>query len=268
MSYSYTKLFASITESTVWSEPLAVRVVWVTMLAMVDRYGRVWGSVPGLARRANVTLQECQQALECFLAPDPHSRTPDHDGRRIAPIDGGWRLLNYEKYRELQDEEAQKERNAERQRRFRERQKAAEVPCGTVTERNESNADVTKVTGNNPIASVAVDVAVDAVKKKKKNARTPETGIPENFGISERVRAWAERKGYANLEDHLENFIGQCRAKSYVYADWDDAFMNAIRKDWAEIRSGRNAGSKTNRKLSLSDETELDLARIGITRAA
>jgi hypothetical protein len=94
MSVTFTKLFSSITESTVWCEKDRTRLLWITMLAMADRHGRVWGSIPGLAT---------------FLSPDRYSRTPDHDGRRIEPIDGGWRLLNHSKYRDLRDEESQRE---------------------------------------------------------------------------------------------------------------------------------------------------------------
>jgi hypothetical protein len=49
-------------------------------------------------------------AIRGFLSPDKYSRTPDDEGRRIEVIDGGWRLLNYGKYRELRDAEAEKER--------------------------------------------------------------------------------------------------------------------------------------------------------------
>ena len=109
MSMTFTKLFSSITESTIWVEPYATRIVWVSMLAMADRKGRIWASVPGLARRAGVTLEECEVALHRFKSPDKYSRTPDNEGRRIADIDGGWQLLNYEKYRSIRDEEARRE---------------------------------------------------------------------------------------------------------------------------------------------------------------
>ncbi len=109
MSLTFTKLFSSITESTVWCEPNHVRIMWITMLAMADRRGRVWGSVPGLANRARVSVEEARDAITRFLSPDPDSRTPDHEGRRVEPIDGGWRLLNHEKYRAIRDEESIKE---------------------------------------------------------------------------------------------------------------------------------------------------------------
>jgi hypothetical protein len=119
VSRSYTKLFSSICESTVWAEPLATRVAWITMLAMADRQGRVWASVPGLANRARITIEQTETALARFMAPDRYSRTPDNEGRRIEPIDGGWRLLNHEKYRDMHDEEARRDYSREWDRQHR-----------------------------------------------------------------------------------------------------------------------------------------------------
>lgn len=101
MSSTFTKLFSSITESTIWFEPDTTRLVWITLLAMADQNGHVDGSVPGLAHRARVTVEACEAALATLLAPDKYSRTPDKDGRRIEPVSGGWCLLNYLKYREV-----------------------------------------------------------------------------------------------------------------------------------------------------------------------
>lgn len=124
MSMTFTKLFNSITESTIWTEPASTRLVWITMLAMADHAGRVHASIPGLANRAVVPVQDCQIAIDTLLAPDRYSRTPDNEGRRVEPIDGGWRLLNYRKYRDLIDEESVKEskRKYINNRRKKERQ--------------------------------------------------------------------------------------------------------------------------------------------------
>jgi len=79
------------------------------MLAMADQHGRVWASIPGLANIARVSLDACETALEELQSPDKYSRTTAHEGRRIEPIDGGWRLLNHAKYRAIRDEESIKE---------------------------------------------------------------------------------------------------------------------------------------------------------------
>lgn len=118
---AYTKLFSSILTSTIWREDKATKVVWITMLALADKNGEVQGSIPGLAHLAGVTTEECEVAIKKFLSPDKHSRTKDDGGRRVEEIDGGWSILNYEKYRRMASLDEAKEKNAERQRRFREK---------------------------------------------------------------------------------------------------------------------------------------------------
>lgn len=111
----FVKLFNSILHSTIWSEPDHVRIVWITMLAMSNRYGDVEASVPGLARMAGKSLDETEDAIARFLSPDSYSRTPDNEGRRIKTIVGGWNLLNHGKYRELLSAEERKEYNRRKQ---------------------------------------------------------------------------------------------------------------------------------------------------------
>jgi hypothetical protein len=81
------------------------------MLAMADATGYVAASVPGLADRARVPIEDCVQALESFRQPDEWSRTKDFEGRRIIDIDGGWQLLNHAKYRAIQDAEYRREQS-------------------------------------------------------------------------------------------------------------------------------------------------------------
>lgn len=151
---SYVKLFSEILDSTVWRLPSHGRLVWITMLAMADRDGEVKASVPGLADRARVERVHCEQALAMLMAPDPDSRTPDQEGRRIEKIDGGWRLINHAKYREKMDAEEVKAKAAERQRKHRERKRASQA----VTESNAGHAesrDVTPVTTSDQAQSIS-----------------------------------------------------------------------------------------------------------------
>lgn len=126
MSGGFVKLYGSILDSTVWREDHGTRLVWITMLAMADASGIVEASVPGLADRARVTLDECKHALARLMAPDEYSRTQDHEGRRIAVVDGGWQLLNHQLYRhrERRDPEVRREQTREATRRWRERKGA------------------------------------------------------------------------------------------------------------------------------------------------
>lgn len=71
-------------------------------------------------------------------------------------------------------------------------------------------------------------------REPRKRAPT-KTTIPENFGVSDQVRKWASEKGHSRIEQHLESFRGKARAKGYTYADWDAAFMEAVRENWASL---------------------------------
>lgn len=119
----FTKLFNSILHSTIWSEPDHVRIVWITMLAMADKYGDVHAAVPGLARMAGKSLEDVEDAIGRFQQPDPYSRTSEHEGRRIQAVEGGWHLLNHGKYRELMSVEERKEYNRKKQAERRARLK-------------------------------------------------------------------------------------------------------------------------------------------------
>lgn len=87
------------------------------------------------------------------------------------------------------------------------------------------------------VVSVVGVVSEGVVDVPRKRGKQPKVAMPESFGISERVRSWAVEKGYHSLEARLEHFRGKCKANSYAYADWDEAFMGAIRDDWAKIAS-------------------------------
>lgn len=82
-------------------------------------YGFVPASGPGLVRLAGVPQELGMLALARLSAPDQCSRTAAHDGRRMIRVDGGYLVLNYMKYRDV-DHGA-----AERMRKLRMRAKAA-----------------------------------------------------------------------------------------------------------------------------------------------
>ena len=130
----FVKLFSGIVQSTVWREDLHVKVVWITLLALCDSRGNVSTSVPGLATSAGVSLDQCVEALERLMAPDKWSRTQEHEGRRIEEIDGGYRVLNYLKYRQMRDEEKRNDQTREATRRWRQR-------VGSITDAHSAHGD-------------------------------------------------------------------------------------------------------------------------------
>ena len=128
---SYVKIYGNqLLRSTVWvNTNKETKLVWITLLAIADKHGMALASIPGLAKEAGVSIEECEGALDVLRSPDAYSRTKKYEGRRLEDIDGGFLLLNYKKYRELRTEAQVNE--AERKAAWRARQSTQE-PNGHV----------------------------------------------------------------------------------------------------------------------------------------
>lgn len=150
----YVKLFASILDSSIWSADAPTRLLWITMLAMADENGMVYASMSGLANRARLSIPECEGALAVLAAPDPESRTPDHEGRRVERMRGGWLLLNYAAYREIRTKGQMA--TAARQARYRDRHSE-----GNGVTSNGGDADVTDITTTASASASDSDVVLN-----------------------------------------------------------------------------------------------------------
>ena len=225
MSYTFTKLFSSITSSTVWMEPSGTRLTWIAMLANCDRKGRVFASMPGLAHLARVTLVEAEIAIRTFLAPDPYSRTPDNEGRRIVEIDGGWQLLNHEKYRGIRDEETIREAKADYMRRKRAEDKSGTVTStGSTVERGGSNQKQIQMQMQKQIQKQDLD------QKPKAGARGAR--LPADWEPSEELKAYATSK-LVDWKLELEAFRDWWAAapgQKGVKVDWDATWRTWVRR--------------------------------------
>lgn len=223
----FTKLSSSIVHSTVWREPHTTRIVWITLLALADPEGYVGASVPGLADAARVTLTECETALASFLAPDPYSRTKDHDGRRIEVAEGGWRLLNHALYRMGRDSEARRLQNREAKRRSRQRGPQSAADVLTDADANDKSAS------QPPSAQAEAEAEADQdpplippeggtptkARKRKPNATTrPEDWKP--------TKAHQDHAALHGLDVELEAsaFRSHHDSKGSVFVSWEAAF--------------------------------------------
>jgi hypothetical protein len=141
---SYTKLDNAILDSSIWLEDSDTCKLWITLLAMADANGMVWATSPGISGRSHVPLDKTRTALNIFLSPDPDSKSSKNEGRRIARVEGGYLILNYEDYR-IKDHT-----NAARQQRFREKKKEL-----SKSNENKEIYNVTNVTSNAPVTPLS-----------------------------------------------------------------------------------------------------------------
>lgn len=91
------------------------------MLALKNKSGIVEGSVPGLADMARLNLADTVEALKTLSEPDEYSRTKEFEGRRIQEIEGGWLVLNHEKWRKKMSADERRDYLRIKQREHRER---------------------------------------------------------------------------------------------------------------------------------------------------
>jgi hypothetical protein len=106
---------------------------------MRDKGGVVEASVPGLAKLSGVSIEEAEVALTKFLSPDPYSSSPEHEGRRIERVDGGWRILNHYKYQEKMSQDDIRERDRIRQQHYRDHKKCHAKSVTKCDNRDESH---------------------------------------------------------------------------------------------------------------------------------
>jgi hypothetical protein len=96
--------------------------VFFYLCSKADIHGWVTVSVPTIAKAGGIALEKAEAHLEALAGPDPYSRTPTDEGRRIRiqrEPEWGIQIVNYAAYRNKDHT------GAARQRRFRERQKRA-----------------------------------------------------------------------------------------------------------------------------------------------
>jgi hypothetical protein len=226
----FTKLFSSILDSTIWQEPNDTKVLWITLLAMSDRNGEVHASIPGIARRAGISLDSCERALGSLMAADPYSRNKDHHGRRIAEIDGGWGLLNHAKYRELLSVEERREYNRRKQAESRAKRASASngvKQCqqkSAMSAHTEAEAEAEADKGISPPSTPSLGVSgEDQSQEKPKSEPKSKKPAAEKSANQIRVESWFGRRPETGC-DRSET-IAWRNAKGVVASTSDDEWM-------------------------------------------
>lgn len=149
----YGKIFDSMYEGTLYGQWEAI-VTFQQFIVLCDADGVVDMTPPAISARTSIPLEIITKGIKTLSDPDPYSRTPGADGRRIELIDEhrpwGWVIVNHKKYQSLQDADTVRAQTRERVARHREKQKAVADGNGQVTEGNaqkrhtDTNTDTEK----------------------------------------------------------------------------------------------------------------------------
>jgi hypothetical protein len=227
----YGKLFASMYDGTLYGNWQAL-VTFQQMIILADRTGIVDMTPQAIAARTSIPFEIIKAGIEALEAPDPYSRSPEHEGRRIVRLDEfrpwGWQIVNYVHYCRLFSADDKREKDRQRIAEKRKQIKS-------VAERRDLSRPVADV------AHIDVDVDVDVMTlpsgesgaQKSSKTKKPASRLPEDFPLTEERRAVAQAEGldaarvFPAFRDHWIAASGQSARKH----DWDAAWRNWCRRE-------------------------------------
>jgi uncharacterized protein YdaU (DUF1376 family) len=133
-----------------------------------------------------------------------------------------------------------------------------EKPTGFNQETKDNQPETGSQTNQKPVTNNHQPEEKTKAPRAKRATRPTKTSLPVDFSVSDRVRYWAAENGHARLDEHFDSFVRKARAKGYEYASWDDAFMEAIRADWAGLKKQQGPP----RALSWSEKNDEVIAQL------
>ena len=240
----YGKIFKQMYKGTLaMVGPWEALVTFQQMIVLADREGVVDMTADAIARETTIPIRIIAKGVEALELPDPESRTPDHDGRRIIRLSAdrtwGWQIVNYAHYRKLRSEEERREyhRNYWREKRS----KSANNDNSTPTQHNSTDS-----------TNGSKQYVVSSKEKREGATRLP----PSGFELSESEKTWALSQGLSASEVSGETDKFKDYERPRPLKDWHRAWKNWIRK-FVEYKKEKQG----------DEETTDDVAtRLGIIR--
>jgi hypothetical protein len=149
---SYGRIHAGFFDSSINDADPETRLVFIAMVVLSDHHGRIDITRASLSRRVNVSPAVVDHAVDVLSSPDAASRTPDHEGRRIVPLDPsrswGWQVVNKAQYRggETVDAEEVREQDRVRKQRQRDKERSSSTTTFSPSRINTKDKDTPGVT--------------------------------------------------------------------------------------------------------------------------
>lgn len=145
----YGKVFDSIYDGTLYGHWEAI-VTMQQLIVLCTPDGMVDMTPHAIAARTSIPLKIITKGLKLLSNPDPHSRTPGDDGRRIVLMDAhrpwGWVIVNHGKYQHMQDADTVRAQTRERVRKHRELKRLVTVGNGPLRH-SDSDSDINPLSG-------------------------------------------------------------------------------------------------------------------------
>lgn len=104
----YGKIFASMFRGSLYGKWQAI-ITFQQMIILADQDGIVDYTPEALSATTSIPLEIIKEGIALLESPDPATRTPGEEGRRIVLTNPdrawGWHIVNYAQYREIRTAE-------------------------------------------------------------------------------------------------------------------------------------------------------------------
>ena len=197
----YGKIFESLYEGSMVGAGPTIFAVWGYCIAKADSSGIVILNPALLAPIIGTSRVDVEQAIEYLTSPDPNSKNPEHEGRRLINMSGyAYTVVSHAIYRDIKNNQDRREYMREYMRKRR------------GNDAVNSLQSLQKLTKVNP-ASASVSVSVsDGVGGKGKGTRKPKRAADD----LDRLRAADDldrlRATYAPIGVDVDRELVKCRA--------------------------------------------------------
>jgi len=166
----YGKIFQTMYDGTLCTKgPWEALVTFQQMIVLSDKEGVVDMTAESIARRTTIPLEVIEKGIEALEKPDPHSRTPDEDGRRIVRLSDhrpwGWRIVNHAHYRKIRSGDERREYMRSYQQEYRKHHK----PSVNNRKQNKPGKPISESSMQNAVSKKSSDVLTKSKRPAPQN---------------------------------------------------------------------------------------------------
>lgn len=242
--------------------PWQALVTFQQMIVLANPDGIVDMTASAISRRTSIPLEIIEVGIAKLMEPDPESRTPDEDGRRISLLDDhrnwGWQIVNHAKYQAMRNAAERRDylKDAQAKRRARLKEEAQNAGCQHLsTPVNSCSAGVHMSTPTDTDASTDADATTEKSRERARASR-----LPADWELPEEWRDWAKTHRPDLIVDEIAakfaDYWHSKPGKAGTKLDWFATWRNWVREEKAPRTNGHSGTGETAYQRSVRERVE------------
>lgn len=245
----YGKFFSSAFEGSMVGAGADVFAVWGYVIARSPA-GMVEINPTMVAAAIGMTSERVSEAVTYLCSPDPNSRNPDEEGRRLVQ-EGPYlyRVVSHSAYRAIRNEDDRREYNRIKQQESRQKRKAMVSNVSIPTSLTVN--DLSAVSAHTE-AEIRLQSSDPPTPLKSKPPKPRRTQLPAEWSPTAEHRATADKNG-VNCEAEAAKFRLHAETHARLAVRWNSAFSSWLIKA-AEYRGAQP--KPTRNSTQSEDERE------------